>query len=137
MACKEIIMTDNTNLTIVRRFYDGLSAPDLIKDLFSPTISFEIVPGFPYSETYVGWNSVMQNFFGSLLQDFEDWRTEMSEIFEAGDRVVALGTYSARAKATGKAFTARFTHVWTLEDGLIVRLQQCADTVQLAQAQAS
>jgi uncharacterized protein len=130
-------MTETTNITVIRRFYDGLATPDTIGELFSPTISFEIVPGFPYSETYIGWDSVMQNFFGRLLQDFEDWQTQASEIFEAGDRVVALGTYSARAKATGKAFTARFTHVWTLEDGLIVRLQQCADTVQLAQALAS
>src|SRR5262245_33302475 len=97
-------MTDNSNLNIVRRFYEGISSPDTISQLLSPTISFEIVPGFPYSETYIGWDSVLQNFFGRLLQDFEDWRTEASEIFEAGDRVVALGTYSARARATGKPF---------------------------------
>jgi ketosteroid isomerase-like protein len=35
---------------------------------------------------------------------------------------------------TGRRFTARFAHVWTLQDGLIVRLQQCADTVQLVDA---
>lgn len=124
----------NINLTVVRRIYDGLGAPDTIAQLFSPTIRFEIVPGFPYGDIYIGWDCVKQNFFGRLLQDFEDWRTEASEIFEAGDRVFALGTYSARAKVTGKSFTARFTHVWTFEDGVIVRLQQCADTVQLARA---
>jgi ketosteroid isomerase-like protein len=45
-----------------------------------------------------------------------------------------LGFYSARAKATGRTFKARFAHVWTVRDGVIVRLQQCADTVQLAKA---
>jgi len=64
----------------------------------------------------------------------EDWRTEMSELFDAGDRVIALGTYTGRAKATGKTFAARFAHLWTLDGGVIVRLQQCADTVQLARA---
>src|ERR1044072_7313794 len=108
-------MTDTTNINIVRRFYDGLSAPDTIGQLFSPTISFEIVPGFPYSDVYVAWDSVMQTFFGRLLQDFEDWHTAASEIFEAGDRVVALGTYSARDKATNKPFPARFPPVWTLQ----------------------
>ena len=127
-------MTDTTNNIIVRRFYDGLGAPDTIRQLVSPTLRFEIVPGFPYSDVYIGWDAVLQDFFSRLLQDFEDWRTEVSEIFEAGDRVFALGTYSARAKATGKSFTAQFTHVWTLEGGVIVRLQQCADTVQLARA---
>lgn len=129
-------MRDTTNLTVVRHFYDGLGAPDTISRLLSPTISFEIVPGFPYSDVYIGWDSVMRDFFGRLLQDFEDWRTEVAEIFEAGERVVALGTYSARAKATGKHFIASFTHVWTLQGGVIVRLQQCADTVQLDRALA-
>ena len=130
-------MTATTNLTVVRRFYDGLTAPDTIASLLSPAISFEIVPGFPYSDNYVGWDSVLRDFFGRLLQDFEDWRTEASEIFDAGDRVVALGTYSGRARATGKSFTARFTHVWTLQGGVIVRLQQCADTVQIVRALAA
>lgn len=127
-------MTDTTNVTIVRRFYDGLGAPDTIGPLLAPTLRFEIVPGFPYSDVYIGWDSVLRDFFGRLLQDFEDWRTEVSELFEAGDRVFALGTYSARARATGKTFTALFAHVWTLHGGVIVRLQQCADTVQLARA---
>jgi len=29
---------------------------------------------------------------------------------------------------------ARSAHVWTVRDGVIVRLQQCADTVQRAKA---
>jgi ketosteroid isomerase-like protein len=74
------------------------------------------------------------DFFTRLFGDFEDWQTEPTEIFEAGDRVIGLGFYSARAKATGRTFKARFAHVWTMRDGLIVRLQQCADTVQLAKA---
>ena len=40
------------------------------------------------------------------------------------NRVIALGTYSARAKATGTTFKARFAHVWTVRDGVIVRLLQ-------------
>jgi uncharacterized protein len=52
--------------------------------------------------------------------------------FETDDRVFAIGTYSARAKATGKSFKAQFAHVWTLRDGSSSAFKQCADTVQLA-----
>jgi hypothetical protein len=76
------------------RFYDGLGAPDTIRDLFSPALSFEVVPGFPYGDVYIGWDSVVRDLFGRLLQDFENWRTEASEVFAAGDRVFALGPYS-------------------------------------------
>jgi ketosteroid isomerase-like protein len=47
-----------------------------------------------------------------------------------------MSNHTGRARRSGKRFTARFAHVWTLHDGLIVRLQQCADTVQLARALA-
>jgi hypothetical protein len=47
--------------------------------------------------------AVFRDFFGRVLQDFEKWRTEMSELFDAGDRVIALGTYSGRAKATARS----------------------------------
>ena len=85
---------------------------------------------------YVGLDDVLHNFFGRLFQDFESFVPVGTEFFESGDRVIALGSYTGRAKATGKEFTARFAHVWTVQDGLIVRLQQCADTVQLARALA-
>jgi ketosteroid isomerase-like protein len=73
-------------------------------------------------------------FFTRLFGDFEDWHTEPSEIFETDDRVIAIGTYTARAKTTGKTFKARFAHVWTMKNGAVARLQQVADTVQIARA---
>jgi ketosteroid isomerase-like protein len=76
------------------------------------------------------------DFFGHLFKDFDEFVANGSEFFESGERVIVLGSYSGRARRSGKRFTARFAHVWTLQDGLIVRLQQCADTVQLARALA-
>jgi ketosteroid isomerase-like protein len=96
-------------------------------------VRWDVVPGFPYSDVYIGVNAVF-DFFTRLFSDFENWHAEPSEFFETGDRVVAIGTYSARAKATGKSFKARFAHVWTVREGVIVRLQQCADTVQISRA---
>jgi ketosteroid isomerase-like protein len=130
----EITMTDTANITVVRRFYGNLGSPEILTQVLSPTIRWEIVPGFPYGGVYVGVDAVFRDFFGRVLQDFEEWRTEATEIFGAGDRVFALGTYSGRAKVTGKTFTARFVHAWTLDGEVMVRLQQCADTVQLARA---
>ena len=59
----------------------------------------------------------------------------MPETFlQAGDHVIALGHYSSRAKAIGKDMTARFAHVWRLDDGKPARLPHYADTLQLARA---
>jgi ketosteroid isomerase-like protein len=125
--------TESKNIVAVRRLYEARGNPDIVKTVLAPDVRWEVVEGFPYSGVYEGLNGV-SDFFTRLFGDFEDWHTEPAEIFESGDRVIGLGFYSARAKATGRTFKARFAHIWTMQDGVIVRLQQCADTVQLAKA---
>ena len=125
-------MPDSSNVAVVRRFYDNIGSPDGVRQLLSPNIRWEIVPGFPYGGDYLGVEAVFGDFFGHVLSDFEEWRTAATELYDAGDRVLALGTYSGRAKTTGKTFTARFSHLWTLDGGRMVRLQQCADTAQIS-----
>jgi hypothetical protein len=46
--------------------------------------------------------ALLECFFKRLFIDFEDWRTQPSEVFKAGDWVFALGIYSGRAKAPTK-----------------------------------
>src|SRR5262249_3323966 len=125
--------TESKNTAAVRRLYEAHGNPDTVKTVLAPDVRWEVVEGFPYSGVYLGLNGV-SDFFTRLFHDFEDCHTEPAEIFEAGDRVIAVGFYSARAKVTGRTFKARFAHVWTMRDGIIARLQQCADTVQLANA---
>ena len=124
----------NKNIVAVRRLYEARGNPEILRQVLAPDVRWEVVEGFPYSDIYVGLNALLERFFGPLFTDFEDWHTEPSEILEADDRVVAIGTYSARAKATGRTFKAQFAHVWTLRDGVITRLQQCANTAQIAKA---
>jgi ketosteroid isomerase-like protein len=127
-------MANSANVSVVRRLYEARGNPEIIRQVLSPDIRWEVVEGFPYSGVYVGLDNVLHDFFGRLFQDFEGFVAVGSEFFESGDRVIALGTYVGRATATGKDFTARFAHVWTLQSGKIVRLQQCADTVQVTRA---
>jgi ketosteroid isomerase-like protein len=125
--------SESKSIVAVRRLYEARGNPDIVKTVLAPDVRWEVVEGFPHSGIYHRLNGVF-DFFTRLFGDFEDWHTEPTEILEPGDRVIGLGFYSARAKATGGTFKARFAHVWTIRDGVIVRLQQCADTVQLAKA---
>lgn len=127
-------MTDSANVAVVRRFYDNLSSPEVLMEVLSPTIRWEVAPGFPYGGDYAGVDAVFRDFLGRVLSDFDDWRTAMNELHGAGDRVLALGTYSARGRTTGKTFSARFSHCWSVDAGTIIRLQQCADTAQISRA---
>jgi uncharacterized protein len=129
-------MLDSAQVAVVRRLYEARGNPEVIRQVLAPDVRWEVVEGFPYSGVYVGLDDVLHNFFGRLFQDFEGFVATGSEFFESGDHVIALGSYTGRVKATGRDFTARFAHVWTLQGGKIVRLQQCADTVQLTRALA-
>jgi ketosteroid isomerase-like protein len=129
-------MSDSPNVSVVRRLYQARGNPEVIRQVLASNVRWEVVDGFPYGGVYLGFDSVLRDFFGRLFTDFDEFVANGSEFFESGERVIALGSYSGRARKTGKQFTARFAHVWTLQDGLIVRLQQCADTVQFARAVA-
>jgi ketosteroid isomerase-like protein len=129
-------MAASPNVSVVRRLYEARGNPEVISQLLASDIRWEVVDGFPYGGVYEGLDSVLRDFFARLFTDIDEFVAEGSEFFESGDHVIALGHYSGRARKTGKTFTARFAHVWTLKDGFIVRLQQCADTVQLAGALA-
>lgn len=124
----------SNNIAVVRRLYEARGNPDIIAAVLAPNVRWEVVEGFPYGGTYQGVSDVIGRFFARLFRDFEDWRTEPQQILDAQDHVFALGSYSARAKTTGRPFTARFAHLWTMQNGMIVQLRQCADTAQIAKA---
>lgn len=127
-------MVDSPNVSIVRRLYEAHGNPEEIRQVLASNIRWEVVEGFPYSGIYDGRDAVLSDFFGRLMGDFENWVSSPKEFIETGNHVVALGYYSGKARKTGKTFTAKFSHAWTLQDGEIIRLQQCADTIQLANA---
>ena len=129
-------MSESPNVSVVRRLYQARDDPAVIRQVLANHVRWEVVDGFPYGAVYVGVDTVLRDFFGRLFIDFDEFVANGSEFFESGERVIARGSYSGRARRSGKEFTARFAHVWTLQDELIVRLQQCADTVQLARALA-
>ena len=123
------------NVATIQRLYDALCERDPagLAAVCDPQVSWEITPGFPYGGTFIGIESVFKDFFAPLGQAFEDWRPEVENILDAGDEVIGLGRYRTRAKATGKVMTAGFAHVWSVQDGKVIRLRQYADTVQLVE----
>ena len=126
----------SANVETIQQLYQALSQGDAqgLAALCTADVRWEITPGFPHSATFVGLEAVFNDFFTPLMQEFESWRTVPETFLDAGDHVIALGQYHSRAKATGKDMTARFAHVWSLDNGKAARLRHYADTVQLARA---
>lgn len=79
----------------------------------------------PWGGVYRGHAGVRQ-FFGALVTHI-DTRVDIDRLFEAGDTVVEVGTSRGRARASGRDFAVDETHLWTVHDGYVVRMEALVD----------
>jgi ketosteroid isomerase-like protein len=58
-----------------------------------------------------------------FTEAFEEFATEVNQIVEAGEHVVALAWIRGRGRASGADVDAKFGAVFTLRDGKVVRCE--------------
>jgi len=75
-------------------------------------------------------------FFALIDANEESLRFEPNESVAQGDKVVSLGFYQWRVKATGREFESDFAHVFTIRDGKIVAFKEYMDTAACTNAYA-
>jgi hypothetical protein len=124
-------MSEQQNLEVVRRGYEAFGRGDIhaLLDLLADDVEW-VSPGppeLPTAGNRRGRQQVAQ-FFQAVDQIFEIQQFEPKAFVAQGDRVVVLGTDTARIKATGKMVTEDWAHAFTVHDGRIVRMQEFIDT---------
>jgi uncharacterized protein len=123
----------SAQIDVVQRMYNAKGDMDVIRAVIAKDAVWDIAVGFPKGGIYSGFDSIINDFF-SFFGDFSEFWAEGDEFFEVGDHVIALGRYHGVTKDGGNPVTSRFVHIFTLRDGQLIRLQQTADTVLIAQA---
>jgi ketosteroid isomerase-like protein len=124
------------NLDIIRATYEGPSEQNG-RNLFAvlaPDARWTEAAGFPYAGTYVGPAQIVAGVFQRLGSEWEGYEARVHTYLADGDRVAAFGVYSGTYRKTGKSMTATFAHLYRLEHGKIVSMEQIVDShpVQLA-----
>lgn len=119
-----------SNKDIIRGTYEASSAEkgQRLRAALAPDASWTEAAGFPYAGTYVGFEAIAAGVFKRLATEWIDYRAEAHTYLEDGDHVAAFGVYSGTYRATGKAMSATFAHLYTLEDGKIIRMEQYVDS---------
>lgn len=98
---------------------DGWYAADFVWDMST-------FRGWPEQKHYRGASGIRE-FLADWLGAWDDWRLELDALHDAGDdRVVTVSRQYGRSKSTGLDVTMHFGQVWTLRDGLYVRMQMYA-----------
>jgi ketosteroid isomerase-like protein len=108
------------NVQTVRRIYDCLARRDwdaMWRD-FDPNFVLET----ELQGSYRGRDEC-QAFLEDQLTAFESSTAEPVEVFEGGEHVAVFVKIRARPKESSAEIQALIGHLFTLRDGLIVRLQ--------------
>jgi len=100
---------------------------------FADDIEWHEAEGMPYGGVYRGGDAVLQNVFGPIATDVEDFAVTAEEFVGSGDTVAAVVRYTGTGKVTGKTLDVAAVHLWDIRDGKITRFRQFIDTVRFAE----
>ncbi|WP_125615424.1 nuclear transport factor 2 family protein [Specibacter cremeus] len=123
-------------LDVIKAHYDANDRGDLAGMLapFADDIRWTEMAGFPCAGTYVGAEEIVKNVFARLAEEWDGYTCTVTELHEAGDVVVGLGSYTATHKATGRFVEARVAHVWRVAGDKAVAFEQFTDTLLFERA---
>lgn len=128
-------------IAAVRGMYDGFARGDLSAVLapLDPLVEWNEAEGFIYNpgRPLVGPDEVRAAVFERLAADWEWFTVSPRELLDAGDTVVAHGYYAGTLRKNGLTVRAQFAHLFTFDDGRVVRFQQYTDTAQFQFAVAA
>ena len=130
-------MSEQENTNLVQRVYGNFKSGDIkaLLNLLSDNIEWQLpeIENVPFAGKYRGHEDVGQ-FFESLVDTQEVQHFDPREFIAQGDKVVALGHYAWRVKSTGREFGGDFAHVFTVDNGKVVRFHEYMDTAAVAAA---
>jgi len=124
-------MDPQENTKLVQQGYQHFKSGNIpaLLDMLSDNVEwvFPELKGVAVTGTRRGRKEVA-DFYAKLAETQETLSFEPREFVAQGDKVVVLGHYSFRIKATGKQFESDWAEVFTIKNGKIARFQEYANT---------
>jgi ketosteroid isomerase-like protein len=113
------------NVEIIRDGFEALSEGGV--EALLPLVHPEFEMTTPANlaaepDTYRGPEGV-RRYFDSFYEAMDEVRFEPAEFREAGERVIAPSTLTARGRATGIEAKQEVVLVWTLRDERVIRIE--------------
>jgi ketosteroid isomerase-like protein len=130
METKQINPTEIVK-TMFAAFGEG-NMDDLKKTLSEDSVwVYHGTEEIPYTGTYKGKEEVVK-FIGNIVGNVDILGFQPKHFFEEGNRVVVLGNEKQRIKKNGKLLDQDWVQSFVVEDGLITRLDEYANTSHAA-----
>ena len=90
-------------------------------------------PGLPGGKTYIGLDGFRESWL-DWLAPYAEYRTEVEEAIDCGERVLLLQSSSGRLAGSTKEVKLAPAVVYTVRDGKIARFEPYADRAQALEA---
>jgi ketosteroid isomerase-like protein len=112
----------------VRAIYEAWAQHGLEAGLryMDPAVEWDVSRRLADPAIYRGHEGV-RDYVRGIREAYSGMGSELEELFEAGDQVVALLTFRGKGRSSGAAVEARIANVWTLRDGKVTRMQYFGD----------
>lgn len=116
------------NVEVVRAIYDAWAHHGLEAGLryLDPDVEWDLSRRQVDPGIYRGLEGVREYVRG-IRESYSGMGSELEELVEAGDKVVALLIFRGEGRSSGAAVEARIANVWTLREGKVVRMQYFGD----------
>ncbi len=120
----------------MRRAYEAFDRADIPAVLSAFDAQIEWVEpggGRAPAGTFRGPQSVADQVFATVPQNFDEFRAEPEQFIDAGEHVVVVGRFRAKSKS-GATLDAPFAHVWRMRDGKATHFQNYVEADSWATA---
>ena len=130
-------MNESANIATIQRLYADFGRGDIPALLAALDPEVDWINAGPSTIAYAGTRhglAQVREFFATLEASIAVQTFEPREFIAQGDRVVALGRWTGRVKATGREYASDWAMAWTVVNGRVTAFQSYEDTHAIATA---
>jgi len=130
-------MSEQDNIAVAQQAYNNFKTGNIsgLLDLLSDDITWQLpeVKNVPFGGRRTG-RAAVGEFFALVAGNQDVIEFEPREFVAQGDKVVSLGDYKWRVKATTREFGCDFVHIFTVRNGKVTDFREHFDTAVVAAA---
>jgi ketosteroid isomerase-like protein len=117
------------NVEVVRAMYAAANAGDKLDanfELLAPDAEFHVSGAFPDLDSVYRGHEGMRQLNAALSDPWASLSLDPEEFIDAGSQVLVLSRFHARGR-DGMELDQELSNLWTVRDGMIVRMQAFGD----------
>ena len=121
------------NKEVVGELYRCFRKHDVndFKQLCTPSIIWQQNCGFAGEGTHQGPTAVLSKVYKAFNIEWKRWYFVIERTLDAGDDIVVLGYFSGLKRDNNERFKLAASHVYSFEDGKVVKFQQFTNDVEV------